>query len=51
MPLFLGSADVNNHVIGVWDGGILVQLYAILKMAMDLRTRVKIKMRVNYLIR
>lgn len=27
LPRYFNSADVNNHVIGVWDDGILVQLY------------------------
>ncbi len=50
LPRYFNSADVNNHVIGVWDDGILVQLYTcVLKNAMDLRTRVKTKMRLTIL--
>ncbi len=51
MPRYFNSADVNNHVIGVWDGGILVQLILVLlKNGNGFTDEGKNKDEVNYLI-
>ena len=51
LPRYFNSADVNNHVIGIWDGGILVQLYTcVLKNGNGLTDEGKNKDEINYLI-
>ena len=51
LPRYFNSADVNNHVIGIWDGGILVQLYTcVLKNGNGFTDEGKNKDEVNYLI-
>lgn len=51
LPRYFTSADVNNHVIGIWDGGILVQLYTcVLKNGNGFTDEGKNKDEVNYII-
>lgn len=51
LPRYFNSADVNNHVIGVWDDGILVQLYTcVLKNGNGFTDEGKNKDKINYII-
>lgn len=51
LPRYFNSADVNNHVIGIWGDGILVQLYTcVLKNGNGLTDEGKTKDEINYLI-
>lgn len=51
LPRYFNSADVNNHVIGVWDEGILVQLYTcVLKNGNGFTDEGKNKDKINYII-